>query len=72
MPPVSPFAGLRYASRAGEPERLVSPPYDVIPPEEQSQLRALSPYNAVHIELPVDVDGRPGSRYASAAAKLAD
>jgi uncharacterized protein (DUF1015 family) len=34
-------------------------------------LRALSPNNAVHVELPVDAEGQPCSRYASAAETLA-
>src|ERR1051326_5220440 len=54
MPPVSPFAALRYSARAGELQRLICPPYDVISREEQAQLQALSPYNAVYLELPRD------------------
>src|SRR5260370_27510282 len=72
MPPVLPFAGLRYAPRAGALERLICPPYDVISPEEQAQLQALSPYNAVFVELPVDEAGQPGSRYQAAARRLAE
>src|ERR1051326_6001248 len=70
MPPVSPFAALRYSARAGELQRLICPPYDVISSEEQAQLEALSPYNAVYLELPRDDDGRPGSRYSAAARRL--
>ncbi|MBV9173445.1 MAG: DUF1015 domain-containing protein [Chloroflexi bacterium] len=71
MPSVLPFAGLRYTQRAGELERLLSPPYDVIAPREQAELEAASPYNAVHLELPSDAPDRPGSRYALAAEELA-
>ena len=71
MPRVLPFAGLRYAAPPSELARLVSPPYDVISPDEQAELRALSPHNAVHIELPLDADGQPCSRYTSAAETLA-
>ena len=71
MPRVLPFAGLRYAAPPHELELLVSPPYDVISPEEQAQLQALSPHNASYVELPVDAGGRPGSRYRLAAERLA-
>ena len=71
MPRVLPFAGLRYAAPSSELARLVSPPYDVISPDEQAELRALSAHNAVHIELPLDADGQPCSRYTSAAETLA-
>ncbi len=72
MPPVSPFAGLRYAAADAELERLVSPPYDVISPDEQAQLKSLSPHNAVHLELPSDEPGQPGSRYQLAGRRLAE
>ena len=70
MPPVLPFAGLRYSARASELEQLICPPYDVISPDEQAQLLSASPHNAVNLELPPDEDGRPGSRYALAAKRL--
>src|SRR5438105_15936800 len=72
MSRVSPFAGVRYAAPGAELERLVCPPYDVITPAEQAQLQAASPYNAIHLELPTDEPGQPGSRYARAARCLAD
>jgi uncharacterized protein (DUF1015 family) len=72
MPPVAPFTALRYAAPAGDLPRLVCPPYDVIGAVEQQQLLELSPQNAVHVELPVDAPGHPGSRYAQAAARLAE
>jgi uncharacterized protein (DUF1015 family) len=70
MPPVLPFAGLRYTAQSAEFERLVSPPYDVISPEEQRQLLAASEHNVVRLELPADDPARPGSRYAAAARDL--
>jgi uncharacterized protein (DUF1015 family) len=70
MPPVLPFAGLRYTAPATELERLVSPPYDVISPEEQDQLLAASEHNVIRLELPPDEPERPGSRYTLAAADL--
>jgi uncharacterized protein (DUF1015 family) len=71
MPRVLPFAGLRYAAPSSELARLVSPPYDVIGPEEQAELRALSPNNAIYVELPADAEGEPCSRYRLAAETLA-
>jgi uncharacterized protein (DUF1015 family) len=68
---VLPFAGQRYTAPGAELERLICPPYDVISPEEQVQLQALSPNNAVYVELPTDMPGRPGSRYELAAERLA-
>ena len=71
MPHVLPFAGLRFAAPSSELERLVSPPYDIISPDEQAQLRELSPHNAVYVELPSDAPDEPGSRYRLAAEALA-
>ncbi|HEV7665763.1 MAG TPA: DUF1015 domain-containing protein, partial [Chloroflexota bacterium] len=71
MPRVLPLAGLRYAASSAELPQLISPPYDVISPDEQVTLRALSPHNAIHVELPADEGGVPGSRYRAAAARLA-
>jgi uncharacterized protein (DUF1015 family) len=71
VPTVLPFAGLRYVASPGELEALLSPPYDVVEPAEQAQLQARSPHNAIHIELPSDAPGQPGSRYRLAAERLA-
>jgi len=71
VPSVLPFRGLRFAAPSSELERLVSPPYDVISPEEEAQLRALSPHNAIYVELPTDAPGEPGSRYRLAVESLA-
>jgi uncharacterized protein (DUF1015 family) len=71
MPPVLPFAGLRFAAPAAELAQLICPPFDVISPQEQVELLHASPHNAVRLELPVDDPDRPGSRYATAAMDLA-
>jgi uncharacterized protein (DUF1015 family) len=72
MPRVLPFVGLRYdRGRVPDLAAVVSPPYDVISPDEQRELQARSPYNAVHLELPADAPGQPGSRYRCAAETLA-
>jgi uncharacterized protein (DUF1015 family) len=72
VPRVLPFAGLRYAAPAKALARLISPPYDVIGPDEQATLQALSAHNAVHVELPADAPGEPGSCYRRAAERLAE
>jgi uncharacterized protein (DUF1015 family) len=72
VPRVLPFAGLRYVAPSAELDRLVCPPYDVISPEEQASLQALSPWNAIYVELPADSPGKPGTRYQLAAARLAE
>src|SRR5439155_1518656 len=55
MAVVKPFRAERYdESKAGPLERLVSPPYDVISPEQRAEYLARSPYNVVHLTLPDD------------------
>jgi len=53
--------GIRYfLARAGDPSKLVAPPYDVISDEDLAHYRSLSPYNVVHLT-------RPGTDHAGAA-----
>src|SRR5689334_22618954 len=73
MADVRGFRGLRYAaSRVGDLSQVVCPPYDVISPTEAAALRAASPYNAIHLELPEPEpgDASGATRYARAAATL--
>jgi hypothetical protein len=49
---VRPFRALRYDEAAGDLDRLVCPPYDVIDDAERQELLAASPNNAVRLELP--------------------
>jgi uncharacterized protein (DUF1015 family) len=49
---VRPFRALGYSAAAGPLGDLVSPPYDVISPEERRLYLAASPYNAVRLILP--------------------
>jgi len=72
VPRVQPFRGVRFTAPASELDRLVSPPYDVISPDEQAQLRELSRHNAVYVELPQDAPGEPGSRHRLAAEILGE
>src|SRR5215210_8081523 len=51
---VKPFRAVRYSERAGSPDTLVAPPYDVVSPAEREQLAARNPRNVVHLTLPPD------------------
>jgi uncharacterized protein (DUF1015 family) len=72
MADISTFRGIRY--REGIPlDDVVAPPYDVLSAAQAAELRARSPHNAVHIDLPVP----PGAAaddaaYARAAQLLRD
>lgn len=68
MTEIRPFRGYRYdPAKTGDLGGVLSPPYDVISPEEQEALYRRSPYNAVRVELPKTSEGDP---YESAAATL--
>src|SRR5690349_1892653 len=65
---IRPFRGVRYnPAIAGDLSQLVSPPYDVISPEQQTELHLRSPYNAIHLDLNQDTD-----RYGAAAQRFHD
>src|SRR6267154_3753921 len=65
---IEPFRALLYNREvAGEPARVVAPPYDLIGAARQNQLYERSPYNIVRLEL-----GREPDRYAVAEKTLAD
>src|SRR5215218_7675282 len=67
MADVRPLRALHYdARRVGDPGDVVSPPYDVIDPQQRAALAAQSPYNVVGIDLPQGEDP-----YASAAETFA-
>jgi uncharacterized protein (DUF1015 family) len=57
MADVQPLRALHYdPDRAGPLQDLVTPPYDVIDPQQREALAGRSPYNAVHVDLPVGDD----------------
>jgi uncharacterized protein (DUF1015 family) len=68
-----PFRAWRYAPAAGDPARLVAPPYDVIGPELQSRLYAGDPHNVVRVDLGMTTpsDNDCDNQYTRAAAYLA-
>jgi uncharacterized protein (DUF1015 family) len=64
MAVVKPFRAERYDEQSAGPlGQLVAPPYDVISPEERSELLARSPYNVVHLTLP-DTEEEAGAAIA--------
>src|SRR5258708_7206050 len=65
---MGPFRALMYNRKmAGEPARVVAPPYDLIGAARQNQLYERSPYNVVRLEL-----AREADRYGAAEKTLAD
>jgi uncharacterized protein (DUF1015 family) len=71
MPRFEPFTGLRYRLdtlhwRGASIDDVIAPPYDVIDPTEREALARRSPYNAVHVELPVEDPQRRLDRYQAA------
>lgn len=75
MPRFEPFTGLRYRldtlRRLGASlDDVIAPPYDVIDPPERAALAGRSPYNAVHVELPVDDPERNLDKYEAARQHL--
>src|SRR3954454_8015693 len=66
MAAIRPLTALHYdLERAGPLQDLISPPYDVIDPEQREGLAARSRYNVVHVDLPTGDDP-----YESAAGTL--
>jgi uncharacterized protein (DUF1015 family) len=65
---ISPFRGIRY--REDVPlDGVVAPPYDVLSAAQAAELRARSPYNATHVDLPVlPGEEATDAAYARAAA----
>jgi uncharacterized protein (DUF1015 family) len=58
MPRFEPFPALRYDLGRAALDHVVAPPYDVIDAQQRSRLAARDPHNAVHIDLPIEEDGK--------------
>ena len=72
MADVRPFRGIRFATTA-HLDDLVAPPYDVLSEAQAAALRDRSPFNAVHLDLPVGPGETPNAAaYERSAARLAD
>ncbi|MQF48857.1 DUF1015 domain-containing protein [SAR202 cluster bacterium AC-647-N09_OGT_505m] len=73
MADIQPFRGLRYSLAPGEDlGQLLCPPYDIISMEQQAELHQKSPYNAVRLELGMNLptDSSDVNRYTRAAKLL--
>jgi uncharacterized protein (DUF1015 family) len=73
VPLIRPFRALRFRQEAvGDLRRMVSPPYDVISPEQQRTLLDRDPRNVVRLDLPpIEPGDEPDDRYRRAARTLA-
>ena len=73
MPVVRPFRALRFEPEAvGDLAAVVSPPYDVIGPDEHRHLLERHPRNVVRLDFPHGEPGdEPDDRYRRAARTLA-
>jgi uncharacterized protein (DUF1015 family) len=70
MADIAPFRGSRYATTRVALDDVVAPPYDVLGDDEVRALRARSPYNALHVDLPGGA-GEAGGGEASTGAGAA-
>ena len=71
MAKVAPFRGLYFnPAKVSNLSQVVTPPYDVIRPEEREVFAGLHPYNMVHLILPTALpgDGPLENRYTRASA----
>ncbi len=73
MADVRPFHGLRFnPAVVGDVSKAICEPYDIISPERQKQLHALSPHNIVRVELSMESagDGLANNKYTRARDTL--
>ncbi|HLB61750.1 MAG TPA: DUF1015 domain-containing protein [Actinomycetota bacterium] len=69
MPRISPFVGLLFdPARVGSLERVTTPPYDIVTPEERRAFLEASPYNVIRLDLSGDAPG--ADKYMGAAGVL--
>ncbi|MFP4171559.1 MAG: DUF1015 domain-containing protein [Candidatus Hydrogenedentota bacterium] len=69
MADIQGFRGFRYnRDKAGSFDAVITPPFDVISPEEREELASRSPYNYVHLILPQEENGT--DKYEVAARRL--
>lgn len=73
MAKVKPFRGVVYVSGvAGGISDLITPPYDVISPDEQLEYHDRNPHNIIHLDFGLDRQGDDGheNKYTRAARLL--
>ncbi len=68
---VGPFRALRYDPQRVELDRVLSPPYDVIAPDERAALYRRDPHHAVRLELTRDAADDARTNYSEVADRLA-
>lgn len=74
MASIVPFRGIRYAASRGRTlGQLLSPPYDLVSPEQRDDLLRRSPYNIAHVSIGEDRpgDGPGHDKYTRAAESWA-
>ena len=54
MVDIRPFKAIRYTRKAGDPENLITQPYDKIDLEQQKEYYQKSPYNYCRVILPIE------------------
>ena len=64
------FRGVRYDAERVDLQQVVCPPYDIISTQYAADLRARSPYNALHLHMPVSDPATGEDAYARAAAQF--
>lgn len=52
MARIAPFNGLRFTDKAGDMNKLVCPPYDIISDDERAKFIETNEYNIIRLELP--------------------
>src|SRR5215469_8583523 len=75
MTDIRPFSGIHYAPELrSDLAELVTPPYDVISPEQQQRYYERHPHNIIRLELGLDEPGDDtlNNRYTRAAATFAE
>ncbi len=67
---IAPFRGIHYNKEKVDIQRVFSPPYDIISPEEQEELYRRDPYNVVRLVLEKihETDTEENNRYTRASA----
>jgi uncharacterized protein (DUF1015 family) len=71
VPILRPFRALRFDAASTDLSAVLTPPYDIISPEQRRDLLERDPYNAVRLELPADLGSADDESYRGAAGTLA-
>jgi|SRR5579872_596877 len=71
MARLDPFRPTVYEPSRVDADDVIAPPYDVVGPRERASLAARSPYNAIHVELPVEGPDELTDPYTAAARLFA-